>query len=190
MTSQRLQLFKQKGCSCVVCGLEGSFFAVEIACGHENPHINLYAINSKGEEVLMTKDHILPRSRGGENTQENYQTMCIDCNMDKGNSLEHIGPNLNIFGDPIQKIGGDIIVKFYDEGNTELSAKTAYYTNTQNLSMLKQPRFLEILCTGGFKCFTVSQKKTAFLYVIGKGKVFKLKSSLIPINTVFIKVED
>jgi 5-methylcytosine-specific restriction endonuclease McrA len=46
-------------------------------------HLNLYAVTETGERVLMTKDHIVPRSRGGANQHENYQTMCIICNQQK-----------------------------------------------------------------------------------------------------------
>lgn len=47
----------------------------------------LYAVDQDGEEVMMTKDHIIPVSKGGKNTLENYQTMCRKCNVQKGNKL-------------------------------------------------------------------------------------------------------
>ena len=50
--------------------------------------MNLYAIDENGKEVLMTKDHILPKSKGGKDEIDNYQTMCIRCNEAKGNNLE------------------------------------------------------------------------------------------------------
>ena len=37
----------------------------------------------------MTKDHILPRSKGGIDDISNYQTMCKPCNEVKGNKLEN-----------------------------------------------------------------------------------------------------
>lgn len=37
-----------------------------------------------GDEVPLTKDHIVPKSRGGSNEFKNYQTMCGPCNWDKG----------------------------------------------------------------------------------------------------------
>ena len=46
------------------------------------PHFNLYA-ELDGYIVLMTKDHIVPRSKGGKNMLENYQTMCCLCNSAK-----------------------------------------------------------------------------------------------------------
>ena len=50
-------------------------------------HFNLYAINDSGDEVLMTKDHIIPKSKGGKNHLSNYQPMCCYCNCKKDNSL-------------------------------------------------------------------------------------------------------
>lgn len=51
-------------------------------------HLNLYAIDENGKEVLMTKDHIIPKSKGGADDISNYQTMCERCNEAKGNRLE------------------------------------------------------------------------------------------------------
>ena len=31
----------------------------------------------------MTKDHIIPKSKGGKNELSNYQTMCTYCNNEK-----------------------------------------------------------------------------------------------------------
>jgi 5-methylcytosine-specific restriction endonuclease McrA len=83
MTSQRLRVFKLNP-KCVGCGLEGSFFALEYS-KDENPHMNFYAIKD-GEEILMTKDHIIPVSKGGQDSMSNYQTMCFICNNKKSNN--------------------------------------------------------------------------------------------------------
>ena len=93
MSSLRYQLFAKKGINCVCCGIEGKFFAIErsYAEGQDNRggwHLNLYAINENKEEVLMTKDHIQPKSKGGKDTLDNFQTMCRICNATKGNTLE------------------------------------------------------------------------------------------------------
>lgn len=53
---------------------------------HEIPY--LYAVDDNGDEILMTKDHIIPRSKGGIDDISNYQTMCKLCNEAKGNKLE------------------------------------------------------------------------------------------------------
>lgn len=84
--SPRLILFKTKGADCVICGARGSFFALESHNG-ETPHMNLYAHNERAEEVLMTKDHIIPKAHGGENILENYQPMCEPCNGKKADKL-------------------------------------------------------------------------------------------------------
>lgn len=41
-----------------------------------------------GATEPLTLDHIIPWSRGGEDTVENLQTMCQSCNSRKGNRLE------------------------------------------------------------------------------------------------------
>jgi len=89
MGSQRYVLFSEKGLTCVECGLKGRFFALEKqAQEHDRFHFNMYGINSEGEEVLFTKDHIIPRSKGGANAQHNYQVMCSACNHEKDDKLE------------------------------------------------------------------------------------------------------
>lgn len=85
--SDRYKVFFTKGYKCAKCGLEGSFFALEKNTPEDGRyHLNLYAKKDE-EEILMTKDHIIPRSRGGKNSLDNYQTMCTICNCKKGNNI-------------------------------------------------------------------------------------------------------
>lgn len=87
IASHRYQTFLNSGIACVTCGLEGTFFGVEAFPDNKDNgpyHMNLYAIKD-GAEVLMTKDHIVPKSKGGKNSLNNYQTMCSVCNVEKGN---------------------------------------------------------------------------------------------------------
>lgn len=87
MNSLRYQTFAKKGVQCVRCGLVGTYFAMEKSKYQEGTryHFNLYGIDDQGNEVMLTKDHILPRSRGGSNNVEkNLQTLCTRCNMEKG----------------------------------------------------------------------------------------------------------
>jgi 5-methylcytosine-specific restriction endonuclease McrA len=35
----------------------------------------------------VTLDHIIPKSKGGEDSEENWQIMCHDCNVNKGDIL-------------------------------------------------------------------------------------------------------
>jgi len=87
LTSSRLRTFAIKGVTCVSCGIVGSFFFKEKKKSDCNYHLNLYAVDENGNEVLMTKDHILPKSLGGPNHIDNYQTMCTICNNAKGNDV-------------------------------------------------------------------------------------------------------
>ena len=86
--SQRYQTFFTKGCRCVKCGIEGKYFVKEKHLKDISFHLNLYAIDENEKEILMTKDHIIPKSKGGANDISNYQTMCKKCNEAKGNRLE------------------------------------------------------------------------------------------------------
>lgn len=82
--SPRIELFYEKGITCVRCGLEGQMFHAETHSLEVRPHLNMYGYKD-GEEILFTKDHILPASKGGANELDNYQTMCAPCNWAKGN---------------------------------------------------------------------------------------------------------
>jgi hypothetical protein len=84
-TSIRLKTFS-KSCKCIECGLEGTFFKLESSAKDDTPHFNLYGISEFGNDVLFTKDHIIPKSVGGADSIENMQTMCAVCNNKKGNS--------------------------------------------------------------------------------------------------------
>lgn len=78
--SLRYMTFYQKGTKCVCCGKEGTHFKLSGDEGTNRRHFNLYAEDG----TLMTKDHILPKSKGGLNRVSNMQTMCTDCNSAKG----------------------------------------------------------------------------------------------------------
>ena len=82
----RITLFRDKGTVCVACELEATHFVLESQNEIVKPHLNLYAwVNEK--EILFTKDHIFPKSLGGQNEHANYQTMCSPCNRKKGSTL-------------------------------------------------------------------------------------------------------
>ena len=84
--SLRYMTFYQKGCKCCSCGKEGTHFTLDVSCG-DNPmrkHFNLRA----DDGTLMTRDHIIPKSRGGREHIANMQTMCCDCNKAKGNHMD------------------------------------------------------------------------------------------------------
>lgn len=87
MNSLRYQTFIKSGTKCVTCGLAASFFAKEKTIGLEKYHFNLYGLDASGDEVLFTKDHIQPKSKGGPDTLENFQTMCLVCNLAKADTF-------------------------------------------------------------------------------------------------------
>ena len=86
-----------KNLTCVGCGIKGRFLALERCLsdkgGNEGEkegqgfHLNLYALDEMGREVLMTKDHIMPKSKGGPDVLENMQTMCTYCNSHKQDTI-------------------------------------------------------------------------------------------------------
>jgi hypothetical protein len=91
---QRHECFLKSGVVCAGCGLHAAFFAWE---WRERPErqerqesgewtLSLYG-EREGTDVYFTKDHIWPRSRGGANALDNYQTMCWPCNSRKGNAM-------------------------------------------------------------------------------------------------------
>ena len=89
MGSVRYQTFC-KSLKCVKCGVEGTVMRLEYSHGSDptRPHFNLYAITEEGLPLLMTRDHIIPRSLGGSDAISNQQTMCAPCNSAKGSNLE------------------------------------------------------------------------------------------------------
>ncbi len=95
MESERYELFK-KSLICAACGLEGVVMMLDMPLQlmskpepelRNRAHFNLYGILG-GSLILFTKDHIIPRSKGGPNSMRNYQTMCTVCNNKKGNHVD------------------------------------------------------------------------------------------------------
>jgi len=78
----RPTIFLAIGTTCVDCGVEGTYFALE-KWGDNSLHFDLYGRDAEGSPVMITIDHILPRSKGGPNQVSNYQPMCQPCNEEK-----------------------------------------------------------------------------------------------------------
>lgn len=75
---------------CEDCGVVGNYFALESAKnGEAEVHLNLYGYDKEGDEVLLTRDHILPKSKGGKDACYNMQVLCLPCNKAKGAKLKH-----------------------------------------------------------------------------------------------------
>lgn len=78
INTKRAKIFRKKGIICVNCGCTGEFFALETDKGG-GVHLDLYGYIDN-TEVLITVDHIIPKSKGGTNDMINFQTMCKLCN--------------------------------------------------------------------------------------------------------------
>ena len=87
MTSLRYRVF-EKSTKCAHCGIEGTFFALERhARGNSGRyHFNLYGYDELGNEVMLTKDHVLAKANGGTDALKNLQTLCRACNEKKADN--------------------------------------------------------------------------------------------------------
>lgn len=85
MASDRYKLFFDNR-KCVSCGIEGKYMAMERGEKDISYHFNMYGIDNNGNEILMTKDHVVPKSKGGKDCLSNLQTMCKPCNEKKNDN--------------------------------------------------------------------------------------------------------
>lgn len=81
----RLQVFHLKGLVCVYCGIEGNKIVISDH-GKGGIHKDLYHWTEE-KKVLMTVDHIIPRSKGGKDFITNKQPMCTNCNSKKSDKI-------------------------------------------------------------------------------------------------------
>jgi len=118
-------LFVHRELTCKCCGIKASFAAIE-SCPASKGHkgINFYGYDYDGNEVLLTWDHMIPKSIGGKNNMKNSQTLCTICNVIKGNNLHfrEIRKVREMRGLPIQ----------YEYGENE----TIYWWNSKTYSTI------------------------------------------------------
>ncbi len=71
---------------CIRCGVKGTII---LRHRHANEpetavHHDVFGVNQHNKYVMITVDHILPKSWGGNNFKSNKQVMCHSCNTGKG----------------------------------------------------------------------------------------------------------
>ncbi|MBL7712786.1 MAG: HNH endonuclease [Chitinophagaceae bacterium] len=81
---RRLRVFSTYGVHCAQAGCDKKgVYLIKARNNAGGFHIDLYTKDFE----LMTIDHILPRSLGGDSSIQNLQPMCNSCNARKGNKI-------------------------------------------------------------------------------------------------------
>lgn len=90
----RMQTMLLKGPKCIACKRTGTFYALQRAwrdnqtrAYHFNLWSSFYTKNGLQQFMLMTRDHIIPASKGGSDSLENSQCMCFTCNKVKAATM-------------------------------------------------------------------------------------------------------
>lgn len=82
-TSDRYSVFRRSLCCAnPECNREITYAILQTFPVDNPRNIGHWNFFSK-DNILMTKDHIVPKSKGGRNHVSNYQTMCFECNSKK-----------------------------------------------------------------------------------------------------------
>lgn len=84
----RIMCFIEKGTTCSSCKTKANTFSLEIieSSSYKGMAFNMY-FNSNDKMTFFTKDHIIPKSKGGPCDMDNYQTMCWPCNRKKSDNV-------------------------------------------------------------------------------------------------------
>lgn len=74
---------------CWECGIDGNCFVLNRGKNDEvrHPVLDLFSSTENGRYILMTRDHIIPRSLGGGDSVQNLRVGCTICNGARGNQM-------------------------------------------------------------------------------------------------------
>lgn len=86
-TKKRFKVFEQIGYDCVQCGMLGTHIVWWKQYKGVKPDHWDIAGYKNGKLVMMTIDHIFPKSKGGPDHISNYQPMCGPCNSKKSDKI-------------------------------------------------------------------------------------------------------
>lgn len=169
--SLRYATFYQKGCKCVICGKEGSYFKLDADRDGGNiegrRHFNLYAEDG----TLMTKDHILPRKWGGKDHIDNLQTMCSICNENKGSQYE-----AEIEGIIATDIQNPENIKKYINFE-ECVARMFEFRNIKVTQKMKRGTIVRIACDMTLKIQEALETGEPYMNYIFKREKFKVEGA-------------
>jgi len=88
--TQLLQLLKLKKAGCVCCGLDCAGFDIRKNNNVKDPRKRIrlfpFVLDEYGYKIDLTRDHIVPASKGGISRIFNLQPLCVECNGYKGDS--------------------------------------------------------------------------------------------------------
>jgi 5-methylcytosine-specific restriction endonuclease McrA len=76
-------LVERDGSKCKCCGKEGTHYEARQWRDKNGIHLDLYA----DDGTLLARDHIIPKSKGGTDTIDNFQILCEYCNSAKGGEI-------------------------------------------------------------------------------------------------------
>lgn len=151
--SSRYILYREKGLQCAKCKITAN---VAIFERHKNSnlsnlkenqkwHWNFY-YKSEGVELMMTRDHILPKSLGGSDKLSNCQPMCESCNRKKGNgqTKETINVPFKVANNFPRDEIENIVMDAFNTTNTK------FIETMSNRGKLKMDQFLDSMISNMF----------------------------------------
>lgn len=78
---KKYRFYCRKGLFCTKCGVKGELL---VRAKPKNGNTAWFVCTE--DLTILTKDHILPKSKGGSNRDHNLQILCYDCNQKKGST--------------------------------------------------------------------------------------------------------